>query len=375
MSAGARRAARRLARGLAAALLLLIAAPWAAAHLMPAQQGTLNLVGRNVFVVLSLPAAAVPEADADHDGRLSAAEIPAHAALISARVAQGLRLDDGRQQAQVDFIDLLPEPDERSPRSSAGAAHLAVLMKLHFAAEPQVLRLACGFFDRPGVTQLTLQAHHGKLVEAVVLTPWQSGHVFFRSPARVFADYVTLGVEHIALGADHLLFLLTIVVAGAGWRHWAGVLTSFTLAHSVTLTLSSLGWLHVAPAIVEPLIAASIVLMALLNLWRPHTGMLRRAAIVFGCGLLHGLGFASAMADLGLHGLRRAASLVGFNLGIELGQAGFVAAVLLLGLVIRHLWWWTGAEGGVAQRIALPRLASAAAAVVGAFWLAQRLAA
>jgi hydrogenase/urease accessory protein HupE len=141
-------------------------------------------------------------------------------------------------------------------------------------------------------------------------------------------------VEHIVLGADHVLFLVTIIVAGAGWRYWLAVLTSFTLAHSITLTLGLLGWVKVNPAVVEPLIAASIVLMALLNLFNliRHNGQAtstaRQTAVVFACGLLHGLGFASSMADMGLHGNYQLASLLGFNLGIELGQALCLVVVL-----------------------------------------------
>jgi hypothetical protein len=161
-------------------------------------------------------------------------------------------------------------------------------------------------------------------------------------------------------------------VAGAGWPYWLAVLTGFTVAHSITLALGLLGWVRVSPEVVEPLIAASIVLVAALNLAnrrRAAPSTARQAAVVFACGLLHGLGFASSLADMGLHGSYRAASLLGFNLGIELGQA--LCLVGMLGLLRLAEPWHRHRLGALAP---LPVLTSAMALVVGAFWVVQRLA-
>jgi hydrogenase/urease accessory protein HupE len=195
-------------------------------------------------------------------------------------------------------------------------------------------------------------------------------------------DYVAVGMAHILSGTDHLLYLLTIVVAAAGWRYWLSVLTSFTVAHSVTLSLGLMGWIKVNALVVEPLIAVSIVLMALLNLVQREAVVSRalirqRMALVFACGLLHGLGFASSMAEMGLNSAYRLTSLLGFNLGIEVGQAVFVLAVLMLQTAV--VW---GSRLSIQrlpvamavltrQRVGL--LTSALACLVGSFWLAQRL--
>ena len=347
--------------------------PAAWAHLMPAQQGTLNLLDKAVFVAVALPVSALSGVDDDGDGRLSASEMQAHAPAIKAQIAQRFRLWDGEQPAQPDFLQVMTEPDERTPAPGAGAPYFLVLMKAGFAAAPQALRLETDLFGTDAhERQLTLKATRGLDTEAVVLTPLHPGHRFFRSPWQVFLDYGVLGVEHILLGADHLLFLLTLIVAAAGWRYWLGVLTSFTVAHSITLTMSLLGWLHAPAAVVEPLIAASIVLMALLNLWQHEAVPRQRMAIVFACGLLHGLGFASSMADMGLHGAYRVTSVLGFNLGIELGQALFLGLALIAGLgvtVLKRLPWLRLVEA----RLPLARLASMMALVVGGFWFLERL--
>ena len=214
----------------------------------------------------------------------------------------------------------------------------------------------------------------------MVLTPARTTHVFFRAPLQVLRDYVVVGAAHILGGTDHLLFLLTLIVAAAGWRYWLGVLTSFTVAHSVALALSVFGLVRVPPTIVEPLIAASIVLMAILNL-RPHapstaSAPSHRIALVFACGLLHGLGFAGSMADMGLHGAYRVTSIVGFNVGIELGQALFLLAILALGLV-----WQQVARTPPLQRhghrfattFTPVRVVSGVAVVLGSLWFVERV--
>jgi hypothetical protein len=155
------------------------------------------------------------------------------------------------------------------------------------------------------------------------------------------------------------------------------VVTSFTVAHCITLTLSLFGVVQVPPAVVEPVIAASIVVMAVLNLRQRAEISAHRISLVFACGLLHGLGFAAAIADLGLHGSYRAASVVGFNLGIELGQGMFLAAVLALALGARALQRASGQRYpalGRLSRSGLAQLASIFAAVVGAVWVVERLA-
>lgn len=173
-----------------------------------------------------------------------------------------------------------------------------------------------------------LRVTRGQQTELVVLDEAHPSGALFASAGSTVLRFARLGFEHIVLGPDHLLFLLTVVVAGVGWRYWLAVVTSFTIAHSITLTLAALGLVHVRPAVVEPLIAASIVAMALDNLYRGAGASRGRPLIVFACGLLHGLGFASGLQELGLSAGYRSPSIVGFNLGIELGQGVFLCGVL-----------------------------------------------
>lgn len=142
--------------------------------------------------------------------------------------------------------------------------------------------------------------------------------------------FLVLGVEHILMGYDHLAFLLALLLGGGSLRSNAKIITSFTVAHSFTLALATLGLIKIPPGIVEPLIAASIVFVGLENLFRRRIAA--RWLVTFVFGLVHGLGFAAALQELGIGGLgvRAAISLLSFNLGVELAQIAIAALVLPL---------------------------------------------
>ncbi|MDB4929760.1 MAG: hypothetical protein JWM10_2244, partial [Myxococcaceae bacterium] len=156
-------------------------------------------------------------------------------------------------------------------------------------------------------------------------------------PVRAqLAQYLRLGVEHIFTGYDHVAFVVALLVlAGAlrardGLRHVLAVVTSFTVAHSLTLVSAALGWV-VAPArIVEPVIALSILYVAASNLRRRGPPPRSRPLTTFAFGLVHGLGFADVLRELGLPARATVPSLLAFNVGVELGQLTVVLALLPL---------------------------------------------
>ena len=187
----------------------------------------------------------------------------------------------------------------------------------------------------------------------------------------VAAEYVKLGVEHILLGVDHLLFVLALLLMTPGTWRLVKTVTAFTVAHSITLALATLGFVHVPPAPVEAVIALSIVFVAaeILRARAGREGVTARAPwiVAFAFGLLHGFGFAGALAEAGLPEGHIPLALLFFNLGVELGQLLFVAAVLsAIGLIRRvqsRLPRWTGL---------VPPYAIGSVAM---FWVIQRVAA
>jgi HupE / UreJ protein len=183
-----------------------------------------------------------------------------------------------------------------------------------------------------------------------------------RPVATGWLDFVKLGVEHILTGYDHLLFLLALLAIARGFWSVVKIVTAFTLAHSVTLTLAALGFVRVPERIIEPLIAATIIWVALENLFAAAPDR-RRWMWSFGFGLVHGLAFASALGEFELKGAALLRGLVGFNAGVEIGQLIFVAIALPLLTLM--------SQGRGAQLT--PRVASLAAAAIGTYWLLERV--
>ena len=176
------------------------------------------------------------------------------------------------------------------------------------------------------------------------------------------SGFFVLGVEHILTGWDHLLFLAALLIGAASlWRVLA-IVTAFTVAHSVTLALSVLQLVEIPASIIEPAIAASIVWVALENLLAPEA-LARRWLVSLAFGLVHGFGFAGALSEIGLSGWPLARALIGFNVGVETGQA---AAVLLLA----PLFAWL-ARLPQARRYA--SALSALLAIAGAAWFVERV--
>ena len=140
-----------------------------------------------------------------------------------------------------------------------------------------------------------------------------------------FVTYLHQGFVHVLPGGlDHILFVLGLFLLSRTWRPLLLQVTTFTLAHSVTLALATVGWVHVRSSIVEPVIALSIAAVALENIFHPRYTPWR-LLIVFVFGLVHGLGFAGALQDLGLPANSLAVGLVGFNLGVEGAQLAVIA--------------------------------------------------
>jgi hypothetical protein len=267
----------------------------------------------------------------------------------------------GAHRLAPSYLELREEADGsfavlwRTPRVVARGARLAPELPCEAVGvtrgseEPAALvlrwRVACagGLVGRElGIAGLTgsgsdallhVALADGRALDAVLTAAQPTYRVPAReSTAAVFADYLRLGALHLATGVDHVLFVLGLVALLRGGRRLVLAVTAFTLGHSVTLAAASLGLVHVPSGPVELGIAGSLVAVAL-ALARPdggtNSGLVRRpAALPFAFGLLHGLGFAGALAAAGLPDRALPLALLAFNLGIELGQLALVALAL-----------------------------------------------
>lgn len=272
-----------------------------------------------------------------------------------------IRIDGADQPVTLTGVSV-PEPGDVSlPRASvisftAPVPAGAKTVQIGWAAPFGALVIRQNGVDKP---------YDGYLEAGALSDPISLGGGDRLSPTQAFLAYIPIGFDHIVpKGLDHILFVLGLFFLSTRLRPLLWQVSAFTVAHTVTLGLGALGYVTLPPAIVEPVIAASIVFVAVENIltsglsrWRPF--------VVFAFGLLHGLGFASVLSEIGLPEGGFFPALIGFNVGVELGQLAVItAAFLLVGL-------WFGKKPWYRARISVP--ASGAIAAVGAFWFFQRI--
>lgn len=258
-------------------------------------------------------------------------------------------------------------------------------LRLNFILEhvpaPRTLEVSYNlFFETNSLHRGLLRLEAGGKTQLAAFSPRHSSQSFQFGPpsyGRQFLDFLREGVWHIWTGYDHILFLLALLLPSvlrreAGqWREARAlrpafynvlkIVSAFTLAHSLTLSLAALGVVRPPSRFTESAIALSVVLAAANNLW-PLMG--ERAWIVaFGFGLIHGFGFATALSDFGLTHGRLALTLVGFNAGVEIGQLAIVAVFLPAAFALRRTWLY---------QMPLLRLGSACVILIAGAWCAER---
>jgi hypothetical protein len=365
---------RRLAVTIAA---LLSAAP-AFAHNLGFTNVTIALTPDGRFVAdvhCDLDALALG-APSSSDSAALAAEIEGMTAPAREELARKLadflsrrlrvRFDGGPAPFEVSF------PERGKPAAPDAPPTAFGLVARLEGRVPAGAREATFFASRVfPLVRLTWRAGPGGAPVEEVLVPGAESHPFSlagRSAAAPWTEtasrFLALGFTHILpKGLDHILFVLGLALLSPRVKALLAQVTSFTLAHTVTLALSIYGVVQLPSRVVEPLIAASIVYVAVENLLttRLHAA---RVALVFAFGLLHGLGFAGALSELGWPEGQRLLALLALNAGVEAGQVTVIA--LALGVIAA--WARAGAE-----RLRLVRGASVAIAVVGAYWAVTRV--
>jgi HupE / UreJ protein len=368
-----------LIRGLSLAVLLIFAWVGQAAAHKPSDaylrlsvgeggvEGSLDLALRDLDLVVGV--------DGNGDGAVTWGELKARHAAIAAYVQSRLVLAGADGPCELRPVEHLVD------RHTDGAyAVLRFAAECRGNAEELTLRYGLLFDVDPTHRGLVSVGGASGGVTAAVLSPEQPELRIdlAAEPSGGFRHFVVLGVEHIATGFDHLLFLLVLLLPAVYRRDAAGrwrpleswrlaavdivkILTAFTLAHGASLTAAVTGLVDLPTRLVESAIAVTIVVTALDNVWPCLPAP--RWLVAFGFGLIHGLGFASVLGPLDLPALDLAVALAGFNLGIEIGQV----AVALLFLVVAYPLRTFAIYG----RGVLPA-GSAAAMALGGVWLLDR---
>ena len=313
--------------------------------------------------------------DANGDGEVTEDELNAKQKEVSAFATNHLQLkiDDIARPFRINemLIEQFADGPYAVVRLTLDAPETAKAVGIEYSA----------FFDTDPQHRGLMRLEAGGRTQTAVFSPDKRAQNFPLSSLshwRQFLDFVREGVWHIWLGFDHILFLLALLLPSvlrrgeSGWEVVDGfrpalikvvkIVTAFTVAHSITLSLATLGVAQLPSRLIESTIAASVILAAFNNLYPifPERGWI--VAFVF--GLVHGFGFANVLADLGLARQTLALALVGFNVGVELGQLAIVAVFLPFAFSLRGSW--------VYQRLTF-RFGSAVIVLLAATWMVERI--
>jgi hypothetical protein len=345
---------------LAAALLGFVAAGTACAHAVGVSRGEYTVAGERVAVDLAFARGellrAVDGMDRDGDGRLAEDELGQGAMAIAAALTDGVVVARGGRRCALSYQGArLLDADGVALRADYDCASSSGPVEVRW---PWLSRLSIGHRHLaaigPGATPAVIyEAAPAFVIDAAAAAPRASG----------FFGLLWMGIEHILSGYDHLLFLFALVVLGGRIAAVVKVVTAFTIAHSITLGLAVFGVLAPSPALIEPLIALTIVYVAGENWFAKDIE--RRWRITFPFGLIHGFGFAGALQEIALPRSELPMALLAFNLGVEAGQLAVLAVLLPLVVLLRRRPGFD--PHGV-------RVASVLVGAMGLVWFVERVA-
>jgi hydrogenase/urease accessory protein HupE len=318
---------------------------------------------RDVELNLTIPTGLVDRFDDDRNRKLSALEITKHQDDLQEFFNQKIRLTAAGQTQSTLTVRSTVAKNLQPNLIATPDTHSNLLLKYRWAEPLSQLQMNYDLFV-PGVNtaRCLAQVFRDGKVDNIVLTPTAKNAALIDAPIlQQISSFVGLGIEHILTGYDHILFLVSLLMLGGGLRYLLKVVTAFSISHSITLTLAVLNIISVPSRWVEIFIALSIAYIAAENLWRKEPN-LARWQLAFGFGLIHGLGFSSALQELELPRNNLAVSLVSFSAGIEIGQISIVLLTYLCLSYLRKFPW----------DLTIRRLISGGVIVMSAIWFWER---
>jgi hydrogenase/urease accessory protein HupE len=348
--------------GVVAVFWLMLTATRAYSHPVPFSYLDVRMRGASIDVTL-----VAHIFDLAHDLNLSPAEELLKPEVVRERASTMTAMLTPRFSIGTDGRALTPR---WSPSPEILADRQSLRFELHYdaPATPGTLQIAATMFPYDPVHQTFINVYEGDaLTQAIV----DGGHPAFQyfagtrqGVAAVIRKFLPSGIQHILIGPDHILFLIGLLLLGGTIRQLLIVVTSFTLAHSITLSLAALNIVTPPARVIEPAIALSIVYVGADNLLA-RGGRDVRAWIAFGFGFIHGFGFANVLREMDLPARALGWSLFSFNLGVEIGQLLVVVAVATALASLRSR------SEAAGRRVAFA--GSLVVIAAGAFWFIQRV--
>jgi HupE / UreJ protein len=311
-------------------------------------------------IILTFPTVLVSSADDDRNGQLSTNEIANHKIELEKLLSSRIRLVN--QKEQEGKISIAPSNNLPSNIQSNDKTHTTLELNYTWSEPVDGLKIDYNFFlpNAPTAHCLATVIQEGR-TQNLVFTPEKREFSLTNSSLwQQVVSFVLLGIEHILTGYDHVLFIISLLMLGGGFGYLLKVVTAFTIAHSVTLSLAVLNIVSLPVIFVESAIALTIVYVALENFWRKNTR--GRWLLTFVFGLIHGLGFAGVLREINISQSNLFVSLASFNIGVEIGQIFIVSIAFLAFRALRKQPW----------ELTFRRLVSAGVVAVGLFWFVQR---
>ena len=353
---------KRFVRLLQISCLSLLATLWigniaiapATAHWADLTVADIIISETDAQITLTVPTALLTFADDDGNKTLSPLEVDNHRSQLEQRLGNNIVLTN--QTGESGTVTITP-----ATATPSKDTHSTFLLQYAWPTPLETLSIRYSLFT-PEFDQALATITQDSRTRNVVLTPGNNTVEVADAPSsqQQFLSFLKLGVEHIFTGYDHILFLVALLLPGGNLSQLIKIVTAFTIAHSLTLTLAALNIVTLPTALVESIIALSIVYVAVENLWQKQ--MSHRPWLTFGFGLIHGLGFANILRDLTQSQSNLLLSLTSFNLGVELGQ---IAIVLLVFYGLRLVQQY---RGEFVLRYGLSTLMI----IMGSVWFAER---
>jgi hydrogenase/urease accessory protein HupE len=291
------------------------------------------------------------------DARVAESQKEAIAELVRARLHL---LADG-QPIGLELLRVEPLPDRQA---------LSCELRFNTNAKPAALRIQCALFPYDPEHQTFLNVYEDdRLAHQEIFTPDHQTYVYRAGDRQgwmsVVKEFIPAGIYHIFTGPDHVLFIVGLLLMGGSLLRLLSIVTAFTIAHSITLSLATLNVINPSSRLIEPAIALSIIYVGIDNLMVGKTGRDMRAWIAFFFGFVHGFGFAGVLREFGLPREALGWSLFSFNFGVEIGQACIVVVVASLLAAIRKR------NQELASRIL--KVGSLCVILAGTWWFIQRV--
>jgi hypothetical protein len=360
---------------LAVAFMLLGAARFAAAHPAPFSYLDVDLGTGGIRGTI-----VIHDFDAAHELELEKPEMLLDSAVANAARDALVELLESRLRLEIDGAAARPdwgEIDVLAERQS---------LRLPFRVEGPArgsLDVEASLFPYDANHQTFINVYErGELKQQAILDSRRRSMTFYRGTLQgrwaVITTFAKAGVHHILIGPDHVLFLLGLLLLGGTWWRLATIVTAFTVGHSITLSLAALGIVYLSPALVEPVIALSIIVVGVDAMLVGHQRRSAGTSLVAArdlrpwmagmFGLIHGFGFAGVLLELGLPPEALGWSLAAFNIGVEIGQLSIVLCAIAFAELISRL---PGYRPAHAERFLT--IAALTVIAAGVYWLAQRI--